>query len=182
MNNEKCDAKCKEVKSYPLGDDDLKNILGSNINILSYPDLENYEHIDDIFDDEGRCIILFLTENEFTGHWLCLHKDEDGIHYFDPYGKSVDATKKWLSRTKLEQLNQDNPLLINLLKGSGEPVYYNSFDFQDDRKDINTCGRHCAVRLLFKDLSLDEYLQMIEESKLKPDSFVSNITYKIIKK
>jgi len=173
----------EEIKEYPLGDSDLKNILGQNIKIISYPDLANYNNIDDIFDNEGRCIILFLTENEYTGHWLCMHKDNEGIiHYFDPYGRGVDKDKNWLSRSKLQELHQDKPLLMNLLRGSGKKVYFNTYDFQLDKEGINTCGRHCAVRLLYKDLDLDDYRKMIQESNLSPDAFVSKITFDIIKK
>jgi hypothetical protein len=171
-----------KIEEYPLGDSDLREILGNNINIMSYPDLEKYNNIEDIFDDEGRCIILFLTIDETTGHWLCMHHDEEGIHYFDPYGKGVDKTKQWLSKNKLRELNEDKPLLMNLLKKSGKKVFYNSYDFQEDRKGINTCGRHCAVRLLYKDLDLNHYYNFIKKSKLYPDEFVALITFNIIKK
>jgi hypothetical protein len=172
-----------KIEEYPLGDSDIKKILGDNINILSYPKLQEYNNIDDIFDNLGRCILLFLTENEYTGHWLCMHKDRYGaIHYFDPYGKGIDQSKKWLTRDKLAELDQDKPLLMNLLRKSGKEVYYNTHDFQIDREGINTCGRHCTVRLLFKDLDLNEYKDLIINTDLPPDEFVSIITFNIIKK
>jgi hypothetical protein len=172
-----------EIKEYPLSDTDIRTILGNDINMLSYPELENFNHIDQIFDRQGRCVLLFLTVDERTGHWLCLHKDkEDSIHYFDPYGRGVDKDKNWLSRSKLQELHQDKPSLMKLLRNSGKKVYFNTYDFQDDRDGINTCGRHCAVRLLFKDLDLEDYRNMIRESNLSPDAFVSKITFDIIKK
>ena len=175
---------CKKIEEYALGDDDIKNILGDDINIVIYPDLEKYNDIDEVFDDKNRVIILFLTTNEYTGHWLCLHKDEfDNIHYFDPYGSGIDKDKKWLSQTKLEELNQSKVSLLNLIKKTANNgVYYNSYDFQKDKQGINTCGRHCCVRLLFKHLDLDDYYKMIKKSNLTPDEFVSYITFQIIKK
>lgn len=174
----------KSIEEYPLGDDDIKKILGNNINIIAYPELENYNDVDEIFDNENRVIILFLTTDKNTGHWLCLHKDnDDNIHYFDPYGEGIDKDKKWLSKTKLEELNEDKISLLNLLKNTANNgVYYNSYDFQNDREGINTCGRHCCVRLLYKDLDLNDYYNMIKDSNLTPDEFVSNITFNIIKK
>jgi len=172
------------IEEYPLGDDDIRKILGNNINIIAYPELDNYNDVDEIFDDQNRVIILFLTTDKNTGHWLCLHKDkQDNIFYFDPYGEGIDKNKKWLTRSKLEELNQDKISLLRLLKNTANNgVYYNTYDFQDDRKGINTCGRHCCVRLLYKDLDLDDYYDMIKKSNLTPDQFVSKITFNIIKK
>jgi len=174
----------KNIEEYPLGDEDIRKILGNNINIIPYPDLEKYNDVDEIFDNENRVIILFLTTDEYTGHWLCLHKDKhDNIYYFDPYGTGIDKNKKWLSQTKLEELNQCKVSLLRLLKNTANNgVYYNTYDFQEDKKGINTCGRHCCVRLLYKHLDLDDYYDMIKKSKLTPDEFVSNITFNIIKK
>lgn len=171
-----------KIEEYPLGDSDIRKILGDEIKIISYPQLENYNNIDDIFDSQGRCILLFLTIDETTGHWLCMHKEGDSIHYFDPYGRGVDKDKQWLSKNKLRELNQDKPLLMNLLRASGKKVFYNTYEFQEDRKGINTCGRHCTVRLLYKDLDLYKYYKLIKNSKKTPDEFVSEITFDIIKK
>jgi hypothetical protein len=172
----------KELAEYPLGDDDLRKILGDKISIIAYPDLEKVEYIDDIFDEFGRCILLLLTLNDHSGHWLALHKDGDHIHFFDPYGETISAEKKWIGKEKLKQLGQDKPLLMNLLKNSGLKVYYNAYPFQIDKTDINTCGRHCCVRLLYKNLNLDEYYNLIQETNITPDEFVTNITYEILKK
>jgi hypothetical protein len=175
-------SKCEEVIEYALSDSDLRKLLGDDIKIVIYPELENVNDIEEVFDNKGRCMVLFLTENENTGHWLCLHLDGEEIHYFDPYGNGVDKNRSWLSRAKLIELNEDQPFLRKLLLQSGKKVYYNDFPFQEDRNDINTCGRHCATRLLYKDLDLDDYYNMIKESNLTPDEFVSNITYEILNK
>jgi hypothetical protein len=172
----------KDKAEYSIGDADMRKMLGDNIVIFSYPQLENVNDIDEIFDDEGRSVMLLLTTDQYTGHWLCMIKKDDDIHYFDPYGNMVDEDKKWMTWDKLEELGQEKPLLINLLKKSNKRVYYNTYPFQADRKDINTCGRHIAVRLLYKNLDLDDYFDMIQKSNLTPDHFVTEITYKILKK
>lgn len=178
----------KEIEEYPLGDDDIRQILGDNISILTYPELSKYNDIDDILDDQNRVVILFLTTDKYTGHWLCIHKDDnEAYHYFDPYGTGVENNKKWLSYDKLVELNQSKPLMMNILKkshltGIKNKVYYNTYDFQDDKMGINTCGRHICTRLLYKDMDLNDYYDMIKKSNLKPDKFVSLVTYNIIKK
>jgi len=172
----------KQIKSYALDDNDLKKILGNNINIIPYATLNDVDNIDNIFDKNGRVMILFATTSPNEGHWLCLHKKGDEIEYFDPYGNKVEEDKKWIEKDKLIELGEERPLLLNLLKGSGKKVFYNSYAFQQDKNNINTCGRHCATRLLFKKYNLDEYLNMIKKSKLTPDEFVAKYIFNIIKK
>jgi hypothetical protein len=176
----------KELEKYALGDDDLRRILGNNITIVSYPDLKHLNDIDEVFDDMGRCILLFLTQDESSGHWLCMHKEGDDIHYFDPYGNTLldlrGGDKEWLSMGKLKQLQQENPLLLKLLIKSNKKVYYSTYSYQKDKTNVNTCGRHCCVRLLYKNLDLKQYYDMIKNSGLTPDEFVTNITFHILKK
>jgi hypothetical protein len=170
-----------EAKEYPLGDDDIEKLLGKTF-IFSYPYLDDVAHIDDVFDKKGRSIMLFLTQDENTGHWICMHKNKEGIHYFDPYGIPPEGNKVWLNKEQLEELDQLHPRLIQLFRESGYPIFYNNHEFQIDKKGINTCGRHCVSRLYFKDLSLEQYKDMIDKSGLTPDDFVIKLTYDILKK
>jgi len=170
-----------KIQEYALGDDDIEKILGKTF-IFSYPYLDDVAHIDDIFDKKGRSIMLFLTEDENTGHWCCMIKKDDGIHYFDPYGLPPEGDKKWLTNQELEKLDQANPKLIKLMRESGYPVYTNNYEFQVDKKGVNTCGKHCCVRLLYKHLNLDQYKNMIDKSGLTPDEFVSKVVFDIIGK
>jgi hypothetical protein len=174
-------ATLSEVKQYALGDDDLSRIV-PKANIFTYPYLKNVKHIDEIFGDDGQAIMLYLTENEHTGHWVGLLRKNDHIEFFDPYGEKPDDELKWISRDKREELDQDKPLLSKLLRQSELPVVYNKVKFQKDGNNIETCGRHVATRLLHKDLSLPEYAEMIKGSGMSPDEYVSRTTFPIIKK
>jgi hypothetical protein len=44
------------------------------------------------------------------------------------------------------------------------------------------CGRHCVARLMFKGKTLEEYKDIIDQTGLSPDDFVSGLTYVGIKK
>lgn len=172
----------EEVESYPLGDDDLRRII-PNSHIFTYPYLKSVKDIDEVFDDEGRAIMLYLTDDRRTGHWTCMIRRPDSIEFFDPYGEKPDKELLWnKSERKREELDQNKPLLSRLLRQKGLPVVYNKHKFQDEGADIATCGRHCAVRLLHKDISLPQYAKMIEGSGLNPDEFVSRATFSILKK
>ena len=172
----------EEVEQYPLGDDDIRTILGSNISILNYPDLKNMESADEMFDDEGRCVLLFPSFSEQSGHWTGLIDRPDSISFFDSYGQAPEKQKAGLGKARLKELHEDHPDLTRLLKASGKPVYYNHYKFQELSPMIGTCGRHVCVRLLNKNKSLDEYYNMVKKSKMNPDEYVSKVTYKILGK
>jgi hypothetical protein len=170
--------KIREIADYPLSDEDINFILEPDTNILTYPMLENVKHIDDILDSEGRAIILYLTENKNTGHWVGLLKQPNNtLEFFDPLGEKVDDQLKFIPKYRREKLNQDRPLLTNLLKNSGYKVIMNRYPLQKDISTIATCGRHVVARLLFQNLTLKQYIDMIKKSKVSPDEFVSQLTF-----
>jgi len=176
----------EKAKLYALSDEDLETILGKHIFICVYPYLNEVEHIDNIFDSEGRCMLLFNTIDENAGHWVCMTKKKDTIHFFDPYGLKPDEPMKWLTEEKRDQLDMETKRLTQLLRQSGYKVYYNTFEFQNE-KNSNTCGRWCAVRLLYKDYTLDQFYQFIIHYKNKYElenieDVVIYLTYEIINK
>ena len=165
-----------EVKDYPLSDGDIRQILGQDIRILTYPDLGKLKSADQMFDAKGRCILLFLTSSPTEGHWCCLLNKKKGIEFFDPYGEPPGEILDELPKARLEALDQNQPYLARLLRASGKPVYYNTHEFQKDKKSVNTCGRHCVVRCLYAPYSLETYAKVIEKSGMTPDDFVSALT------
>jgi hypothetical protein len=170
------------AKDYPLSDGDIKKILGSDTQIITYPMLKGFKNIDQCFDRKGRCILLFLTTSPTEGHWVCMLRRPNSIEYFDPYGESPEEMKEQLPQSLLSQLDESRPYLSNLMRASGLPVYYNTHSFQKDRANINTCGRHCVVRCLYAPYSVERYLKTIQKTGLSPDDFVIGKTYDILKK
>jgi hypothetical protein len=169
------------IKAYALTDEDINKILGGTV-IMTYPELQDVSRIEDIFDKDGRSVLLFLTEDETTGHWTGLIRSEKMIEYFDPYGSAPDADRKWLSKNKLKELDEEKPMLTKLLRASHMKVYFNTYAFQSDRQDINTCGRWVVARLLHRKKTLREFYNMVKKSGMKPDDFVSALTFQILKK
>jgi hypothetical protein len=167
----------KNVIAYSLSDTDINKILHPRTNIFTYPDLDMMNTIDEAFDTEGRCMMLYPTTSETSGHWVCMIKRPKEIEFFDPYGKVPDSELKWISSEKRREFNMEQPTLTRLFKESGERIVYNSHDFQKDKMDVNTCGRHCVVRLYYKDMSLADYIKIIKSSGLSPDEFVAGLTY-----
>jgi hypothetical protein len=171
-----------ELKEYSLSDGDIRTVLGQNISIMTYPELKHISNIDDCFDDKGRCIILYLTESENSGHWTALLKNGNHIEFFDPYGDSPEGVRSEIPPDKRQQLDETRPYLQNLLKGSAYKVTHNRNPFQQDKAGINTCGRHCVVRLKHHDLDISQYKSLIKKSGMSPDDYVCHVTYEILHK
>jgi hypothetical protein len=176
--------KADEVREYPLSEGDIKKMIPT-LKIISYTDLLKANNIDDVLDEKGRLMLLYLTQSELMGHWVCLLKRRGTkiIEYFDPYGNyGPDDESVWLTPQKLKELGQDTFHLSKLLDNSPYKVISNAYPFQKDKTDMNTCGRHCTTRLYLKHLSLPKYIKMIKESGLNADDFVSGFTYNLIGK
>lgn len=166
----------KSITRYALSDEDLRKLLGNDIPIIPYPELKNVRDIDEVFDRKGRCMLLFLNQSPTSGHWCCLLRRPDYIEFFDPYGEDPDDVVSDVPTGRLRQLDMDKPYLTNLLRAKGLPVFYNTHKFQRESIDFATCGRHCAVRLMFAPLDLATYKAIIDKTKETPDMFVSATT------
>lgn len=172
----------EEVMAYSLSNTDIQKLL-PGIKIISYPELHNYDTIDEVLDKQGRCIILYLTENANTGHWIALLKRGNTIEFFDPYGGMwPDDQAEWLSPEKLRELDQEIPRLTQLLEHSNYKLTNNPYHLQQDKDDINTCGRHCVTRLSLKNLPIDKYKDVVTGTKLPADKYVAYYTYEQLKK
>lgn len=171
-------------EDYALSDSDINKLLDGT-KIFRYPDLKNMSSIDDAFDKYGRAMMLYLTSDENTGHWVCMLKRPNNvIEYFDPYGGyKPDGERKWLSKQQLQELGQDEPILTKMLHGY--TVKSNPYKLQAEsggNKAINTCGRHCVTRLLLGHLPINKYAELIKSSEVSPDDFVTTFTYEMLKK
>jgi len=59
-------GRAEEVKSYALSETDMRKVIPT-LKIVSYPDLLKARSIDEVLDEKGRLMLLYLTENESTG-------------------------------------------------------------------------------------------------------------------
>ena len=170
----------KKLEMYSLSDDDIRKIVGP-VRIIKYPELEN-ETLESLFSKEPYVVILFLTENEHSGHWQCLLKRMGGkqLEVFDSFGVKVDGNRSWLDEDKREALDQTLPNIHRLVTGFPGELVYNNVKLQDE--DRNTCGRHIASRILHDHLSIQDYIALIGRSGIKPDEFVTLLTYRILHK
>lgn len=156
-----------------LSDADIKNFFNKKINLVSYPDIKNYKTIDNLLGLYGKCIILYLTSSHY-GHWTCIFKYNNEIHFFDSYGIQPDMELKFIDNNERIQLKQKIPYLSNLIIKSGYQVNYNQYKFQKEDMRITSCGSWCCLRLTFYDLSDDEFNKFIKKLKIN-DKVVSDL-------
>ena len=190
MSNQKIEKKedLKEIKKYALGDDDIQEILEPDTSIFTYPELYDKSNIDEIFDDKGRAIMLYLTEDESTGHWVGLIKKGNTIEMYDPYGFKPDTQPNHLGANK--QLNkkfgQNYPKFTEMVKDGGYKLIYNKQRAQPFKDFNNTCGRHAITRLLLHNLPLKQYNKFFKNIKkndnINADDLITAFTYQFIGK
>lgn len=157
-------------KYYPLSGYEMI-ALNPDATVLKYNQLYNFKTIDDLFKYSQKIIILFETKNNI-GHWITIFKNEDGINFFDSYGLDLDEQQKFITKSKLKELNQQYKYLKKISKDI--PIYYNNVIFQN--KKVLTCGCHVSYRLYNSHMTLRQYVEklFIEKQIKDPDLFVSS--------
>lgn len=168
-----------QLKEYALSGEDLVRLVGA-IEVISYPDLDQYNSIDDLFAKRNQVVILFLTESKEMGHWLGMlfHPKHQLVEIFDSYGLTVDGNRQWLTPAKIRSLDQAAPQINDLLRKSRYKSVYNNTPLQADDGETATCGRHVACRIMHSDMMLEKYIDLIESSGYSPDDWVTLVTYR----
>ena len=168
-NSNKTPKEIKTIEYDSMGDDTIKHYF-PNAKIITYPELKNYNSIDDLIPKHGDyCFLLYLQQPN-SGHWTLLLNDNGIIEFFCSYGSNPSEPLKW-SENVNSQLGQTIPYLDILLSKTKKPVKCNSIDYQNNRNyAIATCGRHDCFFLLcyFKyNMDLDKYYTMMKAIKDK---------------
>lgn len=172
-------------KKIALSDKDVTNIVDGRANIVLYPNLSKMKSIEEALSPYGACFILFLSEPNY-GHWCCLFKRGNVLEFFNPYGGYPDDGLKYIPEDFRNESHQNFTYLTKLLVESKYELEYNEHKFQKLDKDTKTCGRHCAIRLLFRDLPLEDYYDILKilskEFKMNFDELVTLLTMYVNKK
>lgn len=169
----------EEIEETPMGDDAIHHYF-PNCKILKYSELQGYGSFDEMLPKEKDFAFLLLEESPNKGHWLGLLKYGDTAEVFDSYGGKPDSWLKWNNPEKNKQLGQGHKSLTDLLQDHPGRVVYNPIHYQGEGSDINTCGRHVALRTkkMKEGMNLDQYYQWMERQKKDSgkdyDEIVSN--------
>lgn len=149
----------QDYEDIALSDKQLRD-LAPDANLILYPELIKYQTIDDVLGPDLATILLFEAKPGY-GHWCCLFRRGNLIEFFNPYGGYPDDSLEHIPMHFREISNQLVPYLSELMMRSPYELSYNEHAFQKHKKDVKTCGRHCAVRLALRMLPLDDYTDVI---------------------
>ena len=110
--------KIKHVIRKPLSDADLKRILGSDVKIITYPQLANYRTIEELLPKAYDFVIILLLETPQSGRWTSLIRYGSQVEYFDSYGNPPDYDlSHWLTPLQRLKLGESKKYLTSLLQG-----------------------------------------------------------------
>ena len=174
-----------KAQETALSGADMKKLL-PHVPITVYADLLT-SPVDELFDAKGRCVVLFVAHDDpkggADGHWLGLLRKGGVLEFFDPYGGTHDP---WYFDRTLSGGASDGPTPSPIAKALctklGVQPEFNKHRFQVLESGMNTCGRHCVVRLQKHQLSFPEYKNWMDaqcSSDITPDDVVTQLTRKI---
>lgn len=164
-------------KSYSLSNFDIYELLDEKCRIMSYDDLVKFKTLDEALGIYDAFVLLYLTDVNY-GHWTLCFKYDDGktIEFFDSYNYFPDDEFKFVPIDIQKEKKEDYPYLCKLLYESPYKIVYNNYKLQEHKNGVNTCGRHVVSRLIYRDINIDQYVNMIKNSGYTPDEFVIKIT------
>jgi hypothetical protein len=168
--------KLDDLKEYSLSNIELGEML-PDTNIVIYPELENIMNIDEVLDDNGNAILLYMNGDK-QGHWVSLLKKGNEIEVYDPYGFHPSQWSKELTLPN-EEIKYEGDLLISKIKGSGYKMKHNKKRAQPLSGDVNSCGRHAYMRVILGNYDLDEYNKIINNQEVSADDLVTAFTHEL---
>jgi hypothetical protein len=144
-----------------LTDTELAQITNGKCEIISYHQLANYNNIDDVLGEYKAVIILYETTYN-RGHFTALHiNNNNQLEFFDPYGMYVDKELNWAKYNEAE----GEPYLSELISKSNYDFIYNKIRLQVWNSHTNTCGRWCALRIIFRDYVLKDFQELFKNNR-----------------
>lgn len=175
-------------KSYSLSQSDVQKLV-PGITVTLYTELAG-KSLAQLLDSKGRGMVLFVeseTPLSISGHWLALimQPSEGGLLIFDPYGGKVDPwylDRTFVSARDLATLKESAPLLTDIVQSSGVRPLYSPIRYQQMKEDINTCGRHCVVRIWHQNKNNAEYDMYMRSFGRPFDDVVTELTMQVLGK
>jgi hypothetical protein len=137
--------------SEPMSNEDLEKYLAIKPNdVMKYSELSKYKTIEDLLPKDKDFQIILIEDTYNSGHWVCVMRYGKTIEYFNSYKDKPDADWKFIPRMMrliLGQGSNEMTRLLNDAKSRGWNIAVNDHKFQKLSPKIQTCGRHCVMRI-----------------------------------
>ena len=156
----------EQIEEKPMGDNDIKTYF-PKAKIIVYNDLNNINSINELLPMDKSYFFLLIEDQKNSGHWTCVNKFYGKIEFFDSYGGAPDSQLKYVPNEKKEELGETEKRLTQLFREAGYKVNYNPYKYQEVDTDIQTCGRHCCLRIktMLDGKNLDDYYKHMQQLK-----------------
>jgi hypothetical protein len=150
---------------HPLSGSEVQSWL-PHAKMHTFKELAHMRSIDELLGKSKTAIVLYEIQPSI-GHWTAVFERPDGvIECYDSLGYKPDDEIGFIPDDFQESSNQDHSHLLNLLAHTKKRVEYNEKKLQKDKQGISTCGRHCILRIAFKDMSIKQFQQFVKKHKI----------------
>jgi hypothetical protein len=176
---------------YELSGDDMVRVIQrydptfNKQDIIEYPDLAKMNLNLLLPHENSYKVIFFITgEHGFSkeGHWCVIARKGGKVLWFDPYGLKADSEEKWLSKRDRIKFREDKPILHKIVPKNN--LISNPYDFQSEKPNINTCGRHVISFIKFCNIeghSIEEYHNYMESLRRNTGQSLDQIVVNLIR-
>lgn len=166
----------KNSESVDLSDSDILEITKGRCSIHTYSDLERFKNINQVLGLYGCAVILYQHEEDY-GHWVTLFRvNDDTLEFFDPYGIPIDEELKQSPFNTRRHQGAIVPHLSHLIDQSGYKLIQNTRKLQSFKEDVNTCGRWISLRVRWRYVPLEKFVEMFSGTHFDGDFYVSALT------
>lgn len=150
---------------HALSSDEITAVLnfyGIEAPVLLYSDVFDADtNIKDfLLKQPNHSAIILFRSAESYGHWIAIFLNNAlDLYIYDSIGECLpDDWGRRLPKNLAKDLGQDKKYLIKSALNSGfNQIFYNDYDIQNPSPEVQTCGRHCIVRLMRRDLTPKKY-------------------------
>ena len=176
--------KLQEIKVDPIDDSDIHKYL-PDAKIIKYSDLQKVNTIDELLPNNPDYVFILYEDSLNKGHWTLVMKYGNTYEFFCSYGSKIDEPLTWTSSENKERLHQNYPYLTRLFNNvpTQRKVIYNPVDYQEEKREISTCGRHALVRaltMLKQHMPLKTYYKKMQKARKKTGGSYDDIVSSII--
>lgn len=156
-----------------LDSQEVQESVGDNLMFYPYEEIPSLKSIDQMLP-----MSLVLYQLAKTGHFVCVFENSEGVNFFDPLGYAPDSELDLPIEPHLRyQKHETFTYLLKLLE-QRTPIIYNSRRYQ--MKGTSTCGMWCAVRLVCRDLTDDQFWSVWQRIPNR-DLVVAKVYYSLSK-
>jgi hypothetical protein len=170
------DAQIKRWEGKSFSGEDVFRLCDGKVRVLKYKELARYRTLNEAMGPHRALVLLYETRDNY-GHWCAIFAaDDDTLEFFDPYSMFPDDELDYIDPEFAKRSGQVPHLTYLIMKSGYRDIIYNREPLQRLRKDTNTCGRWCGLRICLRDMPLHKFVALFRKQKFPADWYVTALT------